>query len=257
MRRCLFCANLAGSHEDVWPRWLTKRFVGTRPSEMTATVRGTIRRPWRQLRPELRVRCVCATCNNGWMSRLEHETQQIVEPMLSGETTALTPNAQRTLLAWACKTAMVLEAVEKPALHVYTVHDRVRMRECREIPDRTSGWLAYSSEQSLLMSEKTEHSDAEIDASASALATTLVFGHFALQVFTIKVSPPVATGIAISVDILKGPWYESLIQISALPDAVVRWPPLRALLGEEELWHFSGRFRSAAGDHASRVALTL
>jgi hypothetical protein len=257
MRQCLFCEKLADTHEDIWPRWLTKRFAGARPSQISATVRGIDLEPWRQVRPELRVKRVCESCNNGWMSDLENEAKLVIEPMLAGQSLVLGSSAQEVLAVWACKTAMAMEGVEEPDLHMYTRDDRAQLRESRTIPERTAIWMASSSEASLILSEKTEHNNALVDASAHAVASTLVFGPVALQVFTIKVRHTISRATPIVISMLKGPWYESTTRISAPSVQPVSWPPARALNGEDELWRFSGRFRIGREDGANCVSLSI
>lgn len=46
---------------------------------------------------------VCRACNNGWMSRLEIEAQDILDPMFRGEEVDLSVQQQATLAAWVSK----------------------------------------------------------------------------------------------------------------------------------------------------------
>jgi hypothetical protein len=73
---------------------------------------------------------VRAQCNNGWMSRLEDRGKPFLEPMVHGRRRMLRQGEQRTLAAWALKTAImaVIPPAEYAHLYEYGVpSDRVRM----------------------------------------------------------------------------------------------------------------------------------
>ena len=63
-----------------------------------------------------RLRVVCASCNNGWMSDLQQEAKPHLLPLIKGETYLLHRNDQKTLAAWIAMFAMVAEHVDKIAL---------------------------------------------------------------------------------------------------------------------------------------------
>ncbi len=62
-------------------------------------------------KPELPVKWLCATCNNGWMSMLENEAKPILESILDEKLKDIDAASQSTLACWAVKTAMVLECI--------------------------------------------------------------------------------------------------------------------------------------------------
>src|SRR6185295_4734360 len=113
MRACIFCGEQASSKEDAWPpRWLTKRFIATESAHVEAERRGVSLGKWRASGVNIRVGCVCAACNNGWMSRLEETASQIVEPLIVSlieqQKQGIDAKSLPTLAAWSVKTAMVL-----------------------------------------------------------------------------------------------------------------------------------------------------
>ncbi len=57
---------------------------------------------------ELVSRRVCASCNSGWMSRLETWARPILTPMILGQPTELNANAQKIIALWSFKTALML-----------------------------------------------------------------------------------------------------------------------------------------------------
>lgn len=63
-----------------------------------------------------KVRVVCQSCNNGWMSQLEKLAKPVISPLMEGRNCLLTPFQQRQLATWVCKTAMTAEYVSpKPS----------------------------------------------------------------------------------------------------------------------------------------------
>src|SRR5256884_280586 len=60
-----------------------------------------------------RIRCVCAPCNNGWMSVRQSETKPILIPLLRGESFSLHRRAQTTLAAWIAMFTMVAEFLDQ------------------------------------------------------------------------------------------------------------------------------------------------
>ena len=58
-----------------------------------------------------------ATCNNGWMSRIENATKELLIPVVEGQATNLDRDAQRRVATWAVKTAMLVEHTLPPEFY--------------------------------------------------------------------------------------------------------------------------------------------
>ena len=65
---------------------------------------------------DIKVKRVCKSCNNGWMSRLENDVQPILRPMMtaSGGTISLSPNDQEVLARWIYKTVLMADFALTP-----------------------------------------------------------------------------------------------------------------------------------------------
>lgn len=64
---------------------------------------------------DLTVKAVCSSCNNGWMARLESDAKEAVfSSAFAGRGRSLHRGGQRTLAAWALKTAMMVEQTNAP-----------------------------------------------------------------------------------------------------------------------------------------------
>jgi hypothetical protein len=156
-KRCFFCGQTGNmSKEHAWPQWLgegaeveptqTTRTIGygrTAEHEMTEAPTLVVRKPGSVL--AARVREVCSTCNNGWMSALEVSVQPLLERLWRpeyplGRTTVSLAEAD-VVAAWAAKTAWVRERVSDPEITA-TPEMRRQLMDRRQPPEFTRVWIA-------------------------------------------------------------------------------------------------------------------
>ena len=212
MRLCLFCSNSANSVEDAWPLWITNQFRGRQPSAVQAERAGIRLTSWNTHQPKLTIRCVCEECNNGWMSRLENRVQPLLQPLLTGQRSAMDMDGQATIATWAVKTAMVLEGMDPAEKRGYSQLQRERFRLRAAIPERTSVWLAASTDLEWFMSTKNRHLG-DTSADISGVSITMAFAHAVLQVFTIRVPETVGPETVVTANVRRGPWSEVTVPI--------------------------------------------
>jgi hypothetical protein len=145
---CVFCGNSRLTREHVWPRWLARAAPAPRPRVLL--IRRRTNHLWEGQRTEnqwsapaytIRVRAVCAACNNGWMSDLEQEVRPLLEPMLHGETRILDGERQGLLARWAFKTTVMLEFTH-PQERAIQPADTSWLYEQREPPQNAMIWIA-------------------------------------------------------------------------------------------------------------------
>src|SRR5664280_978873 len=108
---CVFCgASGKMTAEHVLPNWLANLGLTSQPID------GGTGSGWLNRSPQFResgkpfqtkVKTVCATCNNGWMSELEQVANRILTPIIQGEDTAVSKEDQPVLAMWALKTTLV------------------------------------------------------------------------------------------------------------------------------------------------------
>lgn len=148
---CIFCsAHAKKSKEHIWPDWMAEYFAradGQSHNRNTYTSRWheqlcqkEMQRPGHLSTVKLRV--VCESCNNGWMSRLESETKRLLKPMMEEEEIELNGTQQRTLALWAAVKAIVGEYAE-PDIAVTPKKDRRRIKEDGAIPEYYAVYLGY------------------------------------------------------------------------------------------------------------------
>lgn len=244
MRDCLFCDSPADTKEDGWPLWLLKRFEVSSKSEVEARVGNDAPRTYRSTRP-LAVTCVCAKCNNGWMSDIENKAKVLLEPMFRGARVGLDHAACATLSVWGLKTAMVLERIETDGVVQYTRDECARLRQFSIVPARSRIWLAASLDDTQLYSAKTHHLDAELDRSASSHVSTLAFGTVVMQIYTLRLGSTPSPDVRVTTDVRRGPWEEATSQLWPVTTSVATWPPRVALNGVEGLDALAERFSTS------------
>ena len=154
-RHCIFCGNLDLSKEHFWPKWCEPLFPRTAEDgrvEMSFAQADGARlvappvvtnRPGRVIAKKLRV--VCRTCNNTWMSRIEAEAQPVLTPLIQGKPTVLDETQQKTLTEWVALKVMIAEH-SKGVDHVTPQHSRAGFRATRRIPDGFQIWIGKCGE---------------------------------------------------------------------------------------------------------------
>jgi hypothetical protein len=148
---CIFCGKPGKmSREHIWGDWL-KAFVppkmnkhnfhaqrinkpGATPSATTMLKAGD------PLRAKVRV--VCASCNNTWLSQLQQQAKPHLIPLIQGQRTALGSTAQERVAAWCAMATMTAEFID-PDPHSIAVSpaDRDWLMQNRTAPPGWRIWI--------------------------------------------------------------------------------------------------------------------
>ncbi|MFE5797015.1 hypothetical protein ACFQ8C_31170 [Streptomyces sp. NPDC056503] len=109
-KQCVFCGEKAGSREHVLPAWMARAApkAFTESSGERNLYTGGQMKVIPHKFATMTVKCVCGTCNNGWMSRLEASVKPFLMQLTRGEQIALGPAEQTALATWSMKTAMMM-----------------------------------------------------------------------------------------------------------------------------------------------------
>lgn len=108
---CAFCGASPTTREHILPQWLGKYF----PDSVVEHSRSTGGEPesvWDASAFSATSRIACASCNNGWMSRLESQAEPTISAMALGRRCWLDPFLQPIVAAWAYKTVLVFETAQ-------------------------------------------------------------------------------------------------------------------------------------------------
>ncbi len=113
-KKCIFCGGYPLSKEHVLGKWLSP-IVATPPKGKKVYIDsermhyGSVERRARRFLKDIdiQVRCVCVSCNNGWMEAMESEVKPIIESLLGSGSHTLNQSEQFSLAKWAVKTAII------------------------------------------------------------------------------------------------------------------------------------------------------
>lgn len=220
---CIFCGDESGSEEHLWPAWM-HRLIKFGPIRVQEGSGPEIIED----DPEKKINTVCRTCNNKWMSQLEEKNIPSLKPMIQNIAITIDPGRQRLLTEWAIKTAMVQDSI-KPRIdneNFYTRAEREAMRLNRQIPDRTRIWIGSLTEAHL-GAFGTDFTIVGTDGNTrigTGIVTTIVAGHFAVQVITEHVMPEYAHLGLLGIQPHAGDWDDKLIEIYPKKHKKIEWP---------------------------------
>jgi hypothetical protein len=150
-KHCIFCNGFGMSKEHIWGDWL-KRHVKTLPKHSLGTL--IVNRPGTpdvsnvQVRAgdplRSRVRVVCESCNNTWLSAVQDTAKPLLIPMLDGRTCVLGRDKQQALATWIAMATMTSEFLlhEKTQISVSQV-DRDWLWQKHNPPPDWRIWIGH------------------------------------------------------------------------------------------------------------------
>lgn len=180
----------------------------------------------------VKIKCVCTTCNEGWMSTLEGEVRPYLGTMLHGIVLTLTARQQEMISRWLLKIAMVLEGASlRGRPHFYPQTDREALRLNSAISRGTLVWIGQFAGTGLHVSgEDVWFTVGTNTRAADGCVTTFVVGKLVGQLMTVRFKPEYNRQ-PIRINSRRGPWNQSLIQIWPARLSV-EWPPSLCFLAE-------------------------
>ena len=241
MPTCIFCDNNSGSREHFWPKWIHERYAFG-PIKMEAKGKEVIVIP----NPELKVKTVCRTCNNGWMSDLEAESIPVIGEMVDGKPIDLSEEQQKLVATWSMKTAMMSDSMKgRNVPNTFFTKDEGReLRVERTIPPLTLVWLGSVDDMHLLsMGTDFTLNDAEGKRLATVIAATIVAGRFVTQIVRVHMNQK--NKVLADLPCKFGDWNEKLIQIWPIKQPTLHWPPPKAFTngGPDGIAYLADRWR--------------
>jgi len=185
----LFCPNRADSKEDIFSTWLTREFPEIEGSYMpvTFTVGGVEQRTWSNWTLAFsKIRAVCQSCNNGWMSSWETPAKTLLAPMIRGQAIRLSEVDQLTLATWATIKAYVYDSATKFPSAV-TKEECELLKSQQRPPGNVRVFLAaHEADEFLSFMVRRVYAYGPptqgVPLGQSFYATTFVLGHTVIQV---------------------------------------------------------------------------
>jgi len=220
-KQCLFCPRAVDSAEHVWSDWILEDLKPVQPIHITI---GKTMSKWVD-NPEVRVRCVCQKCNNGWMSDIENENKPHMLAMMNDKPTVLQPKQEKLLTRWAILKAMVIDGSSKRRTPFYSESERSGMKPpLRSLPVGTITWIGRLSVKAFHAGLTDTFGEIRnVPKAFHCCVTTIIVGHLVIQVVTMHVIAPFATLRVHPVD-NPGAWDVNLLELwPVFGDK--SWPP--------------------------------
>jgi hypothetical protein len=235
-RKCIFCARGNLSKEHFWPAWAAEHLPSGLARKETFEISNastaqtsTVSRPGSLKHKKLRV--VCESCNNEWMSVIENDAKRVVLPMLLGQSLFLEESAQRLLARWIALKVMVIDQ-SRPNHAVIGSQERKAFMERGIMPDHLHIELARcgASPWDLAMARRTANlfpmEKRPEDLVGGQNVQTTTFGIGQLVVHCIARAADAADLVELAT------FSKPLIKLWPLTGSALIWPP-KPLTAEE------------------------
>jgi hypothetical protein len=225
MKRCIFCTGAATTLEHAWPDWLLQA-VRTEHVRVEAQFGpGMPTCYWGGSKAEQKIRCVCTTCNSGWMSELEHHAKSVLSPLMWDISFGLDRKQQAIVAVWSVKTAMVFEHISRTRPHFYSQEEREGLRQSLCFPEETTIWIGRYAQSNALLAESHLLSNPKEKNSVfnNAVVVTFAIQRLVIQVLCLRHKSGVQAGRYSPMQTKRLGRY--LHQIWPIDNSATRWPP--------------------------------
>ena len=153
-KKCIFCNTLGNiSKEHFWSEWLASHIPQAAKSRHISGLLASEGKQPQQLRSfserdgsvlTKKIRVVCKTCNNGWMSQLESAAKPTLIALINRSNLTFSSKDAQTLALWVSVKTIVGEyATENTALTI--LDDRHLVRTDNLIPEYFRIFVGYHS----------------------------------------------------------------------------------------------------------------
>lgn len=220
IRECLFCPNPVDSAEHLWSDWILSDL------KAATSIRVTIGRDSTWVKsPEIKVKCVCHACNNGWMSRLEEANKLVIHAMINDDPCGLSKRDQNKLVRWAILKSMVLDFCNPKRALFYTKVERETLKDKSGLPERSLVWLGRFPRKAFHVGGTDIWGEIQKTPRAGhGCVTTIIMGHLVIQVFTFHILVRQFASEQINIGCKPGDWNLNLLDIWPIASPL-QWPP--------------------------------
>jgi len=163
LKNCVFCGGSPLTREHVWPQWMRKfsgpaTFIERHGAYQGPTKRNVLRQDKNgeyvevnELRGnrtpnlhEVQVKCVCASCNNGWMAVMETSVARHLRPMAALEPRTLSPTTKSLLAAWSYKSFLMYDQHLPSDDRIFTAQDLRGFKKLKTPPWNSRIYMGWS-----------------------------------------------------------------------------------------------------------------
>jgi hypothetical protein len=210
-RACIFCSQTPVTREHLFPNWMQKELANhprwkISPTKLQGREGEHGAKQWIRNKPlGMIIRCVCRSCNTGWMSDIEGAAKPILLSMVRGaEYVELDTVAQENIARWACLKAVIGAYVfSKPhpvpnewLQHLF--HKHSAPDDWHVFTTRYIGRLGQVADlQRFSLREPTSGATFPTRAEDQGVLMSLIVGYFAIKALAIRspISLPLKTNI--------------------------------------------------------------
>lgn len=241
--KCIFCDSFGVTKEHMWADWL-RNYV---PREMAEHhIASAFVFPNREEEEVVRrngdphsrkIKCVCGSCNNGWMSKLQEAVKPFLVPMLMGENVSLHRKGQTKLAAWTAMMVMVAEYADRDFIAV-SPKDRHWLLTNLYPPSHWRIWIGRHSRETyplfshrvltLIKLEPGGTPKGPIDGANTQTSTICLGKHLIIHVMSSRIGRDLIRRWPLPPKILP-----LMTQIWPIRTGTVAWPRMRALCDRE------------------------
>ena len=148
-RTCIFCGGKGLTREHAFAEWLRPYLRSAQPEhyfgdhELLPTGTTSAVKKWSGDPHSRRLRVVCKTCNEGWMSKLQQTAKPYLVPLVDGQNCVLGETAQNVLAAWGAMSVMVSEHFVRPAKRAISKEERQHLWLRGTPPETFKIWIGH------------------------------------------------------------------------------------------------------------------
>ncbi|MEQ8333343.1 hypothetical protein [Nisaea sp.] len=152
VKNCIYCGSTDLNAEHVFGDWLKNFLPRKNKKRAVAFFRGgkkdnkpqptsmNVINPRNSPLVSWKIRCVCKTCNSGWMGDVQENAKLVVGPMTNGKSILLDHASKAAIAAWATSVAVTVE-YDRHHAPAITPEQRSAFREKKLAPDTFKIWI--------------------------------------------------------------------------------------------------------------------
>jgi hypothetical protein len=152
---CIFCKSTPVTEEHLWPHWIEKEFSKEGEDKHVVNNYQTLSHDGSRTQHSYRVlnrniirivvKKFCAPCNNGWMSRIEAESKEIIKSLILDKPILLEGDEQSKLARWGILKSIIGEyADSKDVKIVISKEERLNFFQTNELSPNFKVYIGRS-----------------------------------------------------------------------------------------------------------------
>lgn len=139
--------------------------------------RTDLTREWAARGLDLTTKAVCASCNSGWLSKLESQAQPLAAALITGKSVTVAGHQQRLMATWAYKTVLLFQLVREQSLRAIPLVRYSELYRLERPPTDVRVWLAATQGGSAVRESSTEANLTTTNSAVPGFFSALALGN--------------------------------------------------------------------------------